>query len=92
SLSRAGMGERQAAAPALRAPSGTATVPDEQQAALARHLATTAATLDELRQHMAAFDGCNLKFTAKNLVFADGNPNAAVMLVGETPERDEDIE
>ncbi|RWK57294.1 uracil-DNA glycosylase [Mesorhizobium sp.] len=92
SLSRGGMGERQAAAPALRAPSGTATVPDEQQAALARHLATTAATLDELRQHMAAFDGCNLKFTAKNLVFADGNPNAAVMLVGETPERDEDIE
>ncbi|MCF6118472.1 uracil-DNA glycosylase [Mesorhizobium muleiense] len=92
SLSRAGMGERQAAAPAVRAPSGTATVPDEQQAALARHLATTAATLDELRQHMAAFDGCNLKFTAKNLVFADGNPNAAVMLVGEAPGRDEDIE
>lgn len=92
SLSRAGMGERQAAAPAVRAPSGTATVPDEQQAALARQLATTAATLDELRQHMAAFDGCNLKFTAKNLVFADGNPNAAVMLVGEAPGRDEDIE
>ncbi|MER8485691.1 uracil-DNA glycosylase [Mesorhizobium sp. M1322] len=92
SLSRAGMGERQAAAPAVRAPSSTATVPDEQQAALARQLATTAATLDELRQHMAAFDGCNLKFTAKNLVFADGNPNAAVMLVGEAPGRDEDIE
>jgi uracil-DNA glycosylase family 4 len=92
SLSRAGMGERQAAAPAARAPTGTATVPDEQQAALARHLATTAATLDELRQHMAAFEGCNLKFTAKNLVFADGNPNAAVMLVGEAPGRDEDIE
>lgn len=92
SLSRAGTGERQAAAPAMRAPSGTATVPDEQQAALARHLATTAATLDELHQHMAAFDGCNLKFTAKNLVFADGNPNAAVMLVGEAPGRDEDIE
>lgn len=91
-LSRAGMGERQAAAPAVRAPSGTATVPDEQQAALARQLATTAASLDELRQHMAAFDGCNLKFTAKNLVFADGNPNAAVMLVGEAPGRDEDLE
>ena len=41
---------------------------------------------------MAAFDGCNLKFTAKNLVFADGNPEAAVMLVGEAPGRDEDIE
>ncbi|QPC94007.1 uracil-DNA glycosylase [Mesorhizobium sp. INR15] len=78
-------------APPARAPAATA-VPDEAQAALARQLAATASTLDELRQHMAAFDGCNLKSTAKNLVFADGNPNAAVMLVGEAPGRDEDIE
>jgi len=69
-----------------------ATVPDEAQALLARQLAASAATLDELRQHMAAFDGCNLKFTAKNLVFADGNPNADLMLVGEAPGRDEDLE
>lgn len=79
-------------APAARPPSATATVPDEAQAALARQLAATAASLEELRQHMAAFNGCNLKFTAKNLVFADGNPNAAVMLVGEAPGRDEDLE
>ncbi|MER9136326.1 uracil-DNA glycosylase [Mesorhizobium sp. M0830] len=82
--------DRANAPPVARAPS--ATVPDEAQAALARQLATTATTLDELRQHMAAFDGCNLKATAKNLVFADGNPEAAVMLVGEAPGRDEDIE
>lgn len=92
SMSRAERSERPDAAPVARAQTATATVPDEQQAALARQLATTAATLDELRQHMAAFDGCNLKFTAKNLVFADGNPNAAIMLVGEAPGRDEDIE
>ncbi|CAN7431548.1 uracil-DNA glycosylase [Mesorhizobium sp. LjNodule214] len=78
-------------APPPRAPSA-ATVPDEAQAALARQLAATASTLEELRQHMAAFDGCNLKFTAKNLVFADGNPNADLMLVGEAPGRDEDLE
>lgn len=78
-------------APPARAPS-TATVPDEAQAALARQLAASASTLDELRQHMAAFDGCNLKFTAKTMVFADGNPNAELMLVGEAPGRDEDIE
>lgn len=70
----------------------TAAVPDEAQAALARELADGAGTLDELRQRMAAFDGCNLKLTAKNLVFADGNPQASVMLVGEAPGRDEDIE
>jgi len=78
-------------APPARAPS-SATVPDEAQAALARQLAASASTLDELRQHMAAFDGCNLKFTAKTMVFADGNPNAELMLVGEAPGRDEDIE
>ncbi|CAN7635376.1 uracil-DNA glycosylase [Mesorhizobium sp. LjRoot246] len=89
-MSRPEAGGRPNAPPTARATS--ATVPDEAQAALARQLATTATTLDELRQHMAAFDGCNLKTTAKSLVFADGNPEAAVMLVGEAPGRDEDIE
>ncbi|MER8904233.1 uracil-DNA glycosylase family protein [Mesorhizobium sp. M0772] len=78
-------------APARSVPA-MATVPDEAQAALARQMAASASTLDALRQHMASFDGCNLKFTAKNLVFADGNPEASVMLVGEAPGRDEDIE
>ncbi|MBB6408141.1 uracil-DNA glycosylase [Mesorhizobium sangaii] len=92
STSRPEPADRANLPPVTRAPLITAAVPDEAQAALARHLATTATTLDELRQHMAAFDGCNLKATAKNLVFADGNPEAAVMLVGEAPGRDEDIE
>ena len=91
-MSRAEAGDRANAPPIARLPSATTAVPDEAQAALARQLATTAMTLDELRQHMAAFDGCNLKATAKSLVFADGNPQAAIMLVGEAPGRDEDIE
>jgi uracil-DNA glycosylase len=70
----------------------TAVVPDGAQAALARELARSAATLDELREIMLNFDGCNLKATAKGLVFADGNPEAELMLVGEAPGRDEDIE
>ncbi|MGB3386925.1 MAG: uracil-DNA glycosylase [Pseudaminobacter sp.] len=70
----------------------TAAIPDEAQAALARELAASASTLDELRRHLEAFEGCNLKFTAKNTVFADGNPNAPVMFVGEAPGRDEDLE
>ena len=48
--------------------------------------------LEELRAIMEEFDGCNLKSTAKQLVFADGNPKAELMLVGEAPGRDEDIE
>ncbi|MBL8579030.1 MAG: uracil-DNA glycosylase [Mesorhizobium sp.] len=74
------------------APAAQVAVPDEGQVALARQQAAASATLDELREHMAAFEGCNLKFTAKTLVFADGNPQADIMLVGEAPGRDEDLE
>lgn len=78
--------------PRSPAPKGNAVVPDEGQAALARELAAKAQTLDELRSIMENFEGCNLRLTAKQLVFADGNPNAELMLVGEAPGRDEDIE
>jgi DNA polymerase len=50
----------------------------------------SARTLDELRAALAAFDGCPLKTTATNLVFADGNPKARIMLIGEAPGGDED--
>jgi DNA polymerase len=72
--------------------SPAAAVPDEQQAAMARQLAAGAMNLEELRERMTSFDGCNLKSTAKNLVFADGNPQADIMFVGEAPGRDEDME
>ena len=52
--------------------------------------ADSAQTLEELRAALAAFDGCALKRTATNLVFADGNPDADVMIVGEAPGADED--
>lgn len=66
-----------------------ATAPDDA-ALSARAMAREATTLDELREAMAKFDGCALKATAKNLVFADGNPAGRVMLVGEAPGADED--
>lgn len=53
-------------------------------------LAKAAMTLEELREAIAGFDGIALKKTATNLVFADGNPNADVMLIGEAPGADED--
>ncbi|HXV25262.1 MAG TPA: uracil-DNA glycosylase [Alphaproteobacteria bacterium] len=56
----------------------------------ARALAAAASSLEELVDALAAFDGCPLKFTATKLVFADGNPNSKVMLVGEAPGSDED--
>jgi len=47
-------------------------------------------TLDALRTAMAGYDGCALKNTASNMIFADGNPAARLMVIGEVPGRDED--
>jgi DNA polymerase len=56
----------------------------------ARDAARNAASLDDLRAALGRFDGISLRKTATNLVFADGNPEAEVMLVGEAPGADED--
>ncbi len=58
----------------------------------AREAARIAPTLEALRGLLEKFDGCALKSTATRLVFADGNPKARIMLVGEAPGREEDIE
>src|SRR5438477_4561281 len=58
----------------------------------AREAARTAPTLDALRALLENFDGCALKATATRLVFADGNPQARIMFVGEAPGREEDLE
>lgn len=47
-------------------------------------------TLEELREAIRTYDGLDVKRTATNLVFADGNPKARVMVVGEAPGADED--
>jgi uracil-DNA glycosylase len=57
----------------------------------AREAARTAATLDDLRALLDKFEGCALRNTATQLVFADGNPQARVMFVGEAPGYEEDI-
>lgn len=57
----------------------------------AREAARAAASLDELRAALQAFDGlASLRQHATHLVFADGNPLSRVMLVGEAPGADED--
>ncbi len=59
-------------------------------AAKARELAEACETPEALRQAVMAFEGCALKKTAMNTVFADGNPAADVMLIGEAPGAEED--
>lgn len=77
------------ATPARPLPQAAAGTPDDA-AHLARELARHATTLEELEGLLATFEGCALKFSAKNLAFADGNPEGRVMLVGEAPGADED--
>jgi len=58
----------------------------------ARELARQAAGLDELAAALAAFEGCGLKATATKLCFYRGPPRARLMLIGEAPGREEDLE
>jgi uracil-DNA glycosylase len=67
-----------------------ASAPASAAVAGARALAAAANTVEELEAAVAGFDGCALKATATRLVFADGNPKAQVMFVGEAPGADED--
>lgn len=53
-------------------------------------LAAAASDLETLRLNMESFEGCALKRTATQLVFADGVPGSRVMFVGEAPGGDED--
>jgi len=89
-----------AAAPPARAPTPLrapvapprAPVPLESPQLVedARALAERCTSLAELEAAVRAFEGCALKRTAKNTVFADGTPGAPVMIVGEAPGADED--
>ncbi|MCP4072271.1 MAG: uracil-DNA glycosylase [Hyphomicrobiales bacterium] len=66
-------------------------IPDENTVKKARERAEAAGSLDELREIMAGFKGCNLHLSAKNMVFADGNPASGIMIIGEAPGREEDM-
>ena len=49
-------------------------------------------TLEELKHKMSTFQGCQLYKNATNMVFSDGNPKSKIMLIGEAPGHDEDLQ
>jgi uracil-DNA glycosylase len=78
-------------APALvRPPIANPIVPASNEIAGARKLAEAATTLAELEAAVSSFEGCALRKTATHTVFADGTPQAPVMVIGEAPGADED--
>jgi len=84
---------RTAAAPLAPTPQASQlTIPGEAAFENARTLAASANSIADLRAALESFTGCNLRHSAKTLVFADGNPDADVMFIGETPDRDEDLQ
>lgn len=76
---------KQEAVPDIRAPQVDAI-------GEARAAAAAATSLDALQAALANFEHCELKRGARSLVFADGRPDARLMIVGEAPGRDEDIQ
>jgi uracil-DNA glycosylase len=77
-------------APAALSRQFSGAAPDAALTA-ARTAARQAGSLEELRATLAAFDGCALKATAKNLCFYRGAAHSRLMLIGEAPGRDEDL-
>ena len=73
-------------------PSSTAMLGSAAARVAAEKAALAANTLDELRQALTAFDGLSIRETALNCVFCDGNPKADIMVVGEAPGGDEDVQ
>ena len=72
-------------------PASGIAVPDDIAIADAHARATAATTLAELEAALAGFQGCNLRLTARSLVFGVGRGDADVMVIGEAPDRDEDV-
>ncbi|HMA50051.1 MAG TPA: uracil-DNA glycosylase, partial [Magnetospirillaceae bacterium] len=87
----------QSAKPVARTPVPRATAsgvpvvpaaPQEPEPASSAHLAMAATNLAELKAAMESYEGCALKRTCQQTVFADGDPSARLMIVGEAPGAD----
>ncbi|MCZ7449939.1 uracil-DNA glycosylase [Agrobacterium rhizogenes] len=78
-----------AVAPAIQQ---NVAMPDEQAVAAARFAAESARSLAELKTALESFSGCNLKNSARNTIFSEGDPASAIMVVGPMPDADDDRE
>jgi uracil-DNA glycosylase len=85
--------QRQAAAPAERAaPRPQPAIPDGEAVQHARFAAESARSLGELKTAIEAFNGCNLKHSARSTIFATGNAASGIMVIGSAPGADDDRE
>ncbi len=86
---------RQAAKPAAPQPApprAAPAIPDEQAVEQARFAAESARSLGELKTAIEAFNGCNLKNSARSTIFASGTQEGRIMVIGPMPSADDDRE
>ena len=82
-----------AALPQVQPRSAPVAVPSaEDPVLIARAMAARATSLDALADIQASYEHCDLRKGARSFVFADGRPGARVMILGEAPGRDEDLQ
>lgn len=81
-----------AASPAAAPPRAAPAIPDEQAVEQARFAAESARSLSELKTALEAFNGCNLKNSARSTIFASGTPEGRIMVIGPMPSADDDRE
>jgi DNA polymerase len=79
-------------APAAPAIQQNVAMPDEQAVSAARFAAESARSLGELKTALEGFNGCNLKNSARNTIFSEGDPASAIMVIGPMPDADDDRE
>lgn len=84
--------DREAAPQPIRAAAPAATVSTDEAVAAARAAASAATSLEMLKEAFTAFDGCLLKRTATNLVFAEGSGAADILFIGGVPAAEDDRE
>ncbi|MBB3311048.1 DNA polymerase [Rhizobium sp. BK196] len=83
--------EQRAAAPAPASRPQPA-IPDGDAVQQARFAAASARSLAELKTALEAFNGCNLKNSARSTIFASGNPASGIMVIGPAPGADDERE
>jgi DNA polymerase len=81
-----------ASPPAAALPRAAPAIPDEQAVEQARFAAESARSLSELKTALEAFNGCNLKNSARSTIFASGTPEGRIMVIGPMPSADDDRE
>ncbi|MDC9832899.1 uracil-DNA glycosylase [Rhizobium binxianense] len=80
-------------APAAIAASGPQpAIPDGEAVQQARFVAETARSLAELKTAIEAFNGCNLKHSARSTIFATGDAESGIMVIGSAPGAEDDRE